>query len=156
MEGSEAAMAYDERHNVSALGILTVTDRDTAKRIAQALAPSVRGKTVIEIGAGIGLLALELASYARRVFAIEADPAWSWVFVEHLYERKPPNLSWVFGAAEEFAGLLRGDVAIFCTRSGRESMRKAAGLFAPVVIDVYADVESEIYRGGLSDDGQAG
>lgn len=143
MDGSEASMRYSERHGVESAAILTVYEDKHATQIARYLAPRIEGRTVVEIGAGVGLLALHLGDYAKRVFAIEVEPVWSWLFVEYLYERKPKHVSYLFGMAEEFAGLVHGDVALFCTHSGRAAMREAAVLFAPEVIDVHADILGE-------------
>jgi hypothetical protein len=49
-------------------------------------------------------------------------------------------VSYLFGAADEFAGLLKADVALFCTHSGVALMKAAGRLFAPEVIDVYGEI----------------
>jgi hypothetical protein len=138
-EGSEAAEGYYDRHGIESLGVLTVYDDERADLIANHLGEMIDGKIVVEIGAGIGLLACHLAMRARRVYAIEADPTWMSCFVAAIYERKPKNLTYIFGAAEE-APHIAADVALFCTHSGRDAMRKAASRFAPVVIDVYGEL----------------
>lgn len=140
MEGSELAAAYARRHGVCSQAVLTVFDDETAEVVARSLEPRIEGRTVVEIGGGIGLLAFHLGLYARRVFCIEASPVWSSCFLAALYERKPKNVSYLFGAADEFAGLVRGDVALFCTHSGVSAMRATAALFAPTIIDVYGEV----------------
>ncbi len=86
------------------------------------------------------MLAFHLGLYAKRVFCIEANPVWTSCVLAALIDQKPKNVSYLFGAADEFAGLVRGDVAIFCTHSGVSAMRAAAALFAPTVIDVYGEV----------------
>lgn len=139
MEGNPAIEAYHERHGTQSACILTNYDDEHADLVAEWLAPRVTGKVVVEIGAGIGLLACHVAQDARRVYAIEVDPAWSSVFIAFLYRQKPANLTFIFGKAEE-APPIAADVAIFCTHSGRESMYRAATLFAPEVIDVYAEL----------------
>ena len=117
---------YHARHDNPSLLILTVCDRRTARREAKKLLRLIEGKTVIEIGAGVGLLSLEMAKTAAHVYAIELDPSWSWVFVEHLYFNKPQNLTFIFGDARELIGKLRADVAVIYTRSGIETMRDIA------------------------------
>lgn len=139
VEGSESAQRYYDRHGIESLGVLTVYEDERADLIAEHLAEIINGKIVVEIGAGIGLLACHLAMRARRVYAIEADPTWMSCFVAALYERKPKNLTYIFGAAED-APHLYADVALFCTHSGRDAMRKAASRFAPIVIDVYGEL----------------
>lgn len=140
MGGSEVSMTYSARHRIDSAAILTVTDDETASLIAADLAPRIAGKVVIEIGGGIGLLALHLGTYAKRVFCIEANPMWSSAFAHCLLERKPKNVSYLFGSADEFAGQIKGDVAIFCSHSGLESMKSAGLLFAPEVIDFYGEM----------------
>lgn len=143
LEGDEDVMAYDRRHDIQSAGILTISDAAKARQVAESLRTRIAGKVVVEIGAGVGLLAIEMGRYAERVYAIEADPAWSWIFVRHLFRAKPANVSWLFGSAEQFGGMIRADVAIFATRSGRESMRQAAELFTDPanVIDLWGFVE---------------
>ena len=55
-EESEIFEDYASRHGIESAGVLTVTNDDTAGEIAHYLAPRIEGKTVIEIGGGIGLL----------------------------------------------------------------------------------------------------
>lgn len=134
LEGSEDAMAHAERNGIDSLGVLTINEYFTALKEIEVLWPSIKGKTVVEIGAGVGMLALQMAKFAKRVYAIEADPAWSWVFTEHLYRLKPPNLTFIFGRAQEMVGLLHADVAVFYTRSDVAGMKAISAQFAPVVI----------------------
>jgi predicted O-methyltransferase YrrM len=140
MEGSDISMEYSARHGIQSAAVLTVSDDETASLIAERLAPRIEGKTVIEIGGGIGLLALHMGFYARRVYCIEANPVWTSAFLAALFAAKLKNVSFLFGAADEFADCIRGDVALFCTHSGVDPMRKAAAAFAPVVIDVYGEM----------------
>lgn len=147
MDGNEVAMDYSRRHGIESAMILTVKDDEMADLVAEFLADQVRGKTVVEIGAGIGLLALHLSQYAKRIYAIEANPSWTSTFLACLYAHKPKHVSWLFGSADEFAGGIRGDVALFCTHSDHAGMKRAASLFAPEVIDVYEDLfGAEEYR----------
>jgi len=73
LEGCEDLMRYMARHGTPSLLILTQTSPDIAKETAEILRPHIAGKTVIEIGAGVGFLAIELARHAKSVIAIEAD-----------------------------------------------------------------------------------
>ena len=43
----------------------------------------------------------------------------------------------------QWPDLIKADVALFCTHSGVRSMRTAAALFAPEVIDVYGEIIAE-------------
>ena len=142
-EGSEMAKAYSTRHGIESAAILTVHDDETSHLVFQYVAPKIEGKTVIEIGGGIGLLALHLGTVAKRVYCIEANPIWSSTFIAVLLRDKPKNVSYLFGSADEFAGQIKGDVALFCAHSGIKAMREAAAMFAPVVIDVYGDLIAE-------------
>ena len=87
-----------------------------------------------EVGAGVGVLAVEMAATAKHVYAIEIDPAWTYAFMRHLYAAKPVNLTWIFGRAEDVAEWLRADVAIVVTRSGQTRMREVALRMAPKVL----------------------
>jgi predicted RNA methylase len=140
MEGSDASIAYSERHNINSAAVLTVIDDETAGLIAEHLAPRIEGRTVVEIGGGIGLLSLHMGHIAKRVYCIEANPMWSWTFAEVLLRRKPKNVSFLFGAADEFLGGIKGDVAIFATHSDVTGMRLVAQQFASVVIDIYSEL----------------
>jgi hypothetical protein len=136
----EFVLAYDERHGINSAAILTLTDDEKAALVASHLAERVRGKTVVELGGGIGLLALHLSPVAKRVIVIEANPVWTEVFVALLYRMKPKNVTWVFGVADEVATMVRGDVALYCTHSDHDGMRAVASRLAPEVIDVYPDL----------------
>lgn len=139
MDGNQLAEDYHTRHGIQSQCILTNYDDEHAALVAGFVRERIAGKIVVEVGAGIGLLACHLALDAKRVYAIEADPAWSSTFVWCLYAKKPKNLTFIFGAADE-APYIAADVALFCTHSGRESLTRAATRFAPVVIDVYAEL----------------
>lgn len=140
MEGSDAYARYSIRHGIESAAILTVLNDDVADLIAAELAPRIAGKTVVEVGGGIGLLSLHLGRHAKRVYCIEANPMWSWTFAEILLTAKPKNVSYLFGSADEFAGQIKGDVALICTHSDVQGMKATAALFAPVVIDFYGDL----------------
>lgn len=139
MDGNQIAEDYHLRHGTESACILTNYDDEHAALVADFLRERIAGKIVVEVGAGIGLLACHLAADAKRVYAIEVDPAWSGTFIWCLYHRKPANLTFIFGKAEE-APPIAADVALFCTHSGRESLYRAATRFAPMVIDVYAEI----------------
>lgn len=140
MEGSDTSMSYSERHGVNSAAVLTVLDDNHALLIAQHLAPRIEGKTVVEIGGGIGLLALHMGHIAKRVYCIEANPMWSWCFAGVLLEKKPRNVSFLFGSADEFLGTIKGDVAVYCSHSDVRGMGLIAAQFAPIVIDVYGEI----------------
>lgn len=140
MKGSRAAQAYSERHNINSAAVLTVIDDEHASLIAEHLRPRIEGKTVVEVGGGIGLLALHLGHVAKRVYCIEANPMWSWIFAGVLLQQKPKNVSFLFGAADEFLGAIKGDVALFCTHSDVSGMKLVSRQFAPTVIDVYGEI----------------
>lgn len=137
---SEVLAAYNRRHGILSAEVLTVYDDETAGLVAGYLGPRIEGKTVVEIGGGIGLLAFHLSLYAKRVYCIEANPMWASSFIAALLAQKPKTVSYLFGAADEFAGLIKADVALFCTHSGVDAMRAAAAMFAPVVIDVHGEI----------------
>lgn len=139
MDGNPALEEYHARHDTRSAGILTIYDDERAALTADFLRERVADKIVVEIGAGIGLLACHVAMDAKRVYAIEVEPAWASTFIAFLYRQKPANLTFIFGKAEE-APPFAADVAYFCTHSGRESMYLAATRFAPEVIDVYAEL----------------
>lgn len=142
-EGSDIAEAYSERHGIRSAAVLTVLDDNHARLIVERLAPRIEGKTVIEIGGGIGLLAMHMAGIAKRVYCIEANAMWSWTFAEILLNKKPRNMSFLFGTADEFLGVIKGDVAVYCTHSDVTGMGLVAAQFAPVVIDVYGELIEE-------------
>lgn len=140
MEGSEMAEEYSDRHGIDSIAVLTIYNAEMAELVSRSLASRIEGKTVVEIGGGIGLLAFHLGNYAKRVYCIEANPAWAWAFLGCLYESKPKNVSYLFGAADEFVGDIKADVALFCTHSGVTAMKEVGLKFAPVVIDVYGEI----------------
>jgi predicted RNA methylase len=132
--GSDLVMDYMERSGVNSLCILTVDSYRDALAEIERLWPRIKDKTVVEIGAGVGMLAVQMAKFAKRVYAIESDPAWAWVFTDALYAIKPPNLTYIFGRAQEMVGILKADVAVIYTNSDVGGMAKLASEFAPVVI----------------------
>lgn len=134
LEGDEECQQYHHRHGTESMLVLTQYRRERAALIAESIREQIAGKRVVEIGAGVGILAIELARYAKSVVAIDVDPAWSWIFTTYLYREKPPNLTWVFGTAESIAEWLRADVAVVVTHSGKQAMYGIAEKIAPVVL----------------------
>lgn len=125
---------YHQRHATASLNVLTVRSTEEAAEVVKPFVDSIRGKTVIELGAGVGFLSMELARHAAQVWAIEADPAWSWTFTRFLYKVKPRNLSWIFGSAETVCNWLRADVAVIRTRSGVQQMVSIAERTAETIV----------------------
>lgn len=140
MEGSKAVEAYSKRHDIRSAAILTAYSDELAATVAEYLAPRIEDRVVVEIGGGIGLLALHMAQYAKRVICIEANVAWSWTFASILLQQKPKNVSYLFGSASEFYGDFKGDVALFLTHSDAKGIKEIGSHFAPEVIDVYGEV----------------
>lgn len=139
-DDSDLISNYMERHVVNSAPRLTVTDDENADAIAEYLRPRIEGKVVVEIGGGIGLLSLHMGLIAKRVYCIEANPIWSWIFLETLLKQKPRNVSFLFGTADEFLGAIKGDVSVICTHSDVSGMKLIAQQFAPIVIDVYGEI----------------
>jgi hypothetical protein len=147
MNWSETANSYAARHGIDAAPHLTVVDDEFAAAVATILEPRTRGKVVIDVGGGIGLLALHVAASARRVFVVEANPVWAACWIDLFHERKPKNLSYVFGAASEFIDYIKADVAIVATHSDVRAMMSTARQFAPEAIDIYGELISENPKG---------
>lgn len=119
--------------------ILTNTDFHKARRRIAKIADRIRNCDIVELGAGVGYAALELAKYAGHVTAIESDPGWNWVFCRHLYRLKPKNLTWIFDDAFSVQQHMRWcpetfDVCVVFTRSGIEQMKRYASWMAKEVI----------------------
>lgn len=140
MEGNELSRQYSSRHGINSAAVLTVYDDEIAASVAEYLAPRIEGRTVVEVGGGIGLLAFHLGQYAKRVYCIEANPMWSWTFATCLLAKKPKNVSYLFGSADEFMRRIRGNVALFCTHSDVAGMKKIAARFGDEVIDVWGEI----------------
>jgi len=140
LEGLELFQQYAAQHGIESASRLTVMDDETAALITKYLWPRIEGKTVIDVGGGIGLLSLHLGEVAARVYCVEANPVWASLFVAHFWAVKSKHVSYLFGAAEEFVGQLHADVAVFCTHSGVASLRAVAGKLATEVIDVYGEI----------------
>lgn len=134
LEGSGVVEDFAERSGINSLGVLTVSSYYSAMQEIEALWPQIKNQTVVEIGAGVGMLALQMAKFAKKVYAIEADPSWTWVFTEYLYAIKPRNLTFIFGNAEEMVGKIHADVAVIYTCSDVAGMKALAAKFAPRII----------------------
>lgn len=143
MQMSEAYSAFAGRHNIRSAPNLTVIESETAELICERLAPRIAGKTVVEIGGGIGILSLAMASVAKRVYCIEANPTWAAIWTQIMVEKKPKNLSYIFGAADEFVGCIRGDITVICTHSDVQGLKIVGRQFAPELIDVYGELIEE-------------
>jgi predicted O-methyltransferase YrrM len=139
-EGNPDVEGYHDRHGTGTMQILTVQTADEARRVVSPYASRIQGKRVVEVGAGVGFVALEMARHAAHVYAVELDPIFTWAFTEHLYRAKPANLTWIMGRAQDVQELLRDtpgggfDVAVCFTRSDTENMRRLCEAFAPEVI----------------------
>lgn len=131
---------FAERHNIRAAPNLTVTHFEIAAMIADMLAPRIEGRVVVEIGGGIGMVSVAMGAIAKRVYCIEANPLWSMTFAHFLLDKKPRNVSFLCGAADEFIGCIKADVAIICTHSDVAGMKLIGAQFAPEVIDVYGEM----------------
>lgn len=132
LDGSRAVSEFIDRHGIASLNVLTVLNADDARNVVAQFAGELPGRRVVEIGSGVGYLALELAKHAKSVVAIESDPAWSWIFTKFLYRAKPPNLTWIFGQSEEID--LIADVAVISSRSGLAEMIAQGRRLAPVIV----------------------
>ncbi|MGH7226661.1 MAG: hypothetical protein ACRELF_25880 [Gemmataceae bacterium] len=140
LQASEAYLDYRKRHGIESANILSIIAEPLADGVMARLGPEISGKVVVEIGAGTGLLGVRMGAVAKRVFCIEANPWWGLAFVHDLVARKPKNVSFLLGAAEEFEGIVHGDVAVFCAHIGVPSLAGTASKFAPKVIDVYGEL----------------
>jgi tRNA G37 N-methylase Trm5 len=139
LEGAEDLIRYHRLHGTPSLLVLTQYSPKVAQETTRLLSDDIKDKVVIEVGAGVGFLAIEMAKIAKQVYAIEVDCAWSWIFTHSLYDHKPPNLTWIFGTAESMVGILKGDIVVICTHSGQKEMRHIADKFAPKVITPLLD-----------------
>jgi len=134
LEGKHYVTPYHRKHGTESALILTMYNEKKALKAIRKIRDRIRNKTVVEIGAGVGYLAIAMAEYAKNVIAIEVDPGWSWYFVEYLYRHKPKNLIWIFGDAREIVKYIKTDVAVICSLSGIESMKKIAERMATEII----------------------
>lgn len=126
------AQDFVDRCGITSLGVLTILSQSDARATVLKFWTSILGKRVVEIGSGVGYLALEMARVAKSVVAIENDPSWSWIFTKFLYRQKPLNLTWIFGHSGSIE--LSADVAVICSRSGLAEMIAEARRLAPVIV----------------------
>lgn len=126
--------------------ILTIFNQEVAKAEVESFKDAIRDKTVVEIGAGIGLLSLEMAKYAKTVYAFELDPAWSWIFIKRYLYNKPDNLHFIFGDAEQFKDLIKSDVVVIYACQDIDHFLEIAEGFDPEIIIFNGDVY-EIKKG---------
>lgn len=136
MHYDEAARTYADRHGVRASPQLTVTDDE----VAEMLEPRIRDMTVIDVGGGIGLLGLHMAEVAKRVIVIEANPVWAAAWIDLLHRRKPENLPFFFGSANQLSDLITADVAVITTHSDVSGMMSVASTIATIAIDFYGEL----------------
>jgi hypothetical protein len=136
---SKLEARYDDRHGIASKHWLTILRPEDATWIVGRLGDRLVGKTVVEIGAGMGVLAVEMARVAKRVFAIEADPKWGLAFVRYMYRDKPTNLTWILDRAQNVVDLIRTDLAVVVTGSDEVNLRELAGRFAPDVAMPWQD-----------------
>ena len=151
LEGYEDLASYHDRHGTPSLLILTQHSPKIAQETARMMSQKIKDKVVVEIGAGVGFLAIEMCRYAKKVFAIEADPAWSWIFTKSLYAHKPKNLTWIFGSADELVNLIFADVAVIVTRSGKKEMEAIGKKFADEVFFPLDEIKADIGEREKSD-----
>lgn len=128
--------------------ILTNTDFRKARMRADKIADRIRNRNVVELGAGVGYAAIELAKIADHVTAIESDPCWNWIFCRHLYRLKPKNLTWIFDDVFKLQEVMRWDsesfdVCVVFTRSGIEQMKRYASWMAQEVIMFHQEYPDE-------------
>ena len=101
--------------------VLTVYSYERAREELSRFRHHVAGKKVVELGAGVGLLAYEMSKYAELVIAVEWDPLWVRVYLKHIHpkvlkERRP--LLFAVGDMRYLTKLNPGfDVAVIYTHS---------------------------------------
>lgn len=120
--------------------ILTNYNKEKVEKEVSKYKFYLNGKDVIEIGAGIGLLAIEVAKFAKYVYAFELDPAWSWIFVTENFYDKPDNMSFIFGDVRDFAYVLNVDLVIIYAYASKKYFTNIAKIFASSII-----LNGEIY-----------
>lgn len=130
----EERRSYYARCGVKAAHLATIVSPENCKWMMKKLRSRIVGKVVVEIGAGFGILAIEMAKAAKRVFAIEADPYFTAEFSRVLYKDRPINLTWIFDTAQGVleSGLgesMRADVAVVVTGSDEDGLRRLARRF---------------------------
>ena len=125
---------YQERMGVKAAHICTIVRPENTRWMMAKMLPRIAGKVVVEIGAGLGILAVEMARHASRVFAIDSDPQFTASFADALYQKRPPTLTWIFDTAEGviasgLASAMKADIAVVVTGSDEAGLCKLAQAF---------------------------
>lgn len=144
----EDRVAFNKRSGIRTTHIATMVHHVNTVWILRRLEQqfqNLKDMTVIEIGAGVGVFAVNLAERCKRVFAIEADPLFSREFAVRLYADKPSNLTWVFDvavpemAARNGGWLPRADLVLVLTGSDEENLRDLAEQFGDAVVMPWQD-----------------
>ena len=174
LDGHESLIEFDEARGIGSFHVLTITRQEhlndctwasprghQRSSLMKRLIPIIRDKRVVEIGAGIGLLARAMAAYASHVYAFESAPEWNFAFAKwmsglggltQLHDDKafklnlaralkeyPRNLTWIYGPVQHMLDILHVDVAVVVTGSDEDNLRALAAQFAPVVVMPWQD-----------------
>jgi 2-polyprenyl-3-methyl-5-hydroxy-6-metoxy-1,4-benzoquinol methylase len=137
---SETGQAYARRHGVRSAPNLAVMSDEIADLVTKYLQPRIQDKVVVDVGGGLGILAMHMATFASKIFVIEANPSWAVAYAEFLHAEKPANMSFCWGAAQEFIGQIRADVAIVTTHTDVSGLMSIAAQFAPDAIDIFGEL----------------
>jgi tRNA G46 methylase TrmB len=134
-------MRYQQRIGVTAAHICTIIAPENTRWLMKKLTPRIEGKVVVEIGAGLGVLSIEMAKVAKHVFAIDSDPEFTGAFVVKLYQERPANLTWIFDTAQGviasgLADAMLADVAVIVTGSDERGLRLLAERFVRAASDI--------------------
>jgi SAM-dependent methyltransferase len=132
---------YQKRVGVVAAHICTIVSVENTRWLMKKLTPRIEGKVVVEIGAGLGVLSIEMAKVAKHVFAIDSDPEFTRAFVVKLYQERPANLTWIFDTAQGviasgLADAMLADVAVIVTGSDERGLRLLAERFVRASSDI--------------------
>ena len=139
---------YCAIRQVHGASILTICKPSQVEAAYHQVRERIKGKKVVEIGAGVGLLSLAMAERAAKsVLAIEPSPWWSGVYMDCVAPAAPPNLHWFQGTAEDWMGLCPPhihsgtyfDVAVCCTLSEPEQFRALGQSLALETIMVHQE-----------------
>jgi protein-L-isoaspartate O-methyltransferase len=144
---------YEARIGVRTSHIATIVRPENTRWMMDRMRERIADKVVVEIGAGLGVLAVEMAKTARRVFAIDSDPEFSASFAASLYQSRPPTLTYIFDSAENViaSGLhhaMRADLAVVVTGSNEGGLRALAEKFVRGPGDVIMPWQD--YNGGVA------
>ena len=125
--------------------ILTVTKPVNAVKAAIRLRRHVKGRTVLEVGAGVGLLASELSKYTKLTVAVELDPLWAYGYYKYVYptvlrEKRP--LLFLVGDAFSLERLnARFDTGLYVGISQAEEFLNLLGKLSDRVIHLTPTTE---------------